>query len=386
MATQHMSTIPTAGPAVTLDRGCRYLTRLEDMPHPFAQSELDRLSAVTRCFPFRATDRYLTLVDWTDPADPIRRLVVPHEDELDGWGSLDASAECDYTVAPGVQHKYPSTVLFLCSRACGGACRYCFRKRLFNSERAEAPFDLDAGLDYVAEHPNVSNVLLTGGDALMLSTQRLGRIIDGLSRIPHVRVIRLGSKMLAFNPDRVRFDEELLAMFAQHDGRGPRLQLMAHFDHPREITPQAVAALRLLRDAGVTAVNQCPIVRGINDDPRTLRELFLELMFVGCPQYYVFQGRPVAGNRRYITPIVRSHELYSQAIGEIPGLAKASRLVMSHRTGKIEIVAVDERYIYLRYHRAFATADHGRFIVCRRDDEALWLDDLEEVDGAHLAA
>jgi len=386
MAPKHKSTTPTAGPDVELDRGCRYLTRLEDMPHPQADRDRERLAEVAARFPFRATEYYLNLIDWDDPADPIRRLVVPSEPELDAWGSLDASAECNYTVARGVQHKYPATVLFLCSQACGGSCRYCFRKRLFGEARDDAALDLDEALDYVARHPQVNNVLLTGGDPLTLSTERLEQIIAGVVAIPHVRIVRIGSKMPAFNPRRILSDRGLLRML-DRQGRGrARIQLMAHFDHPRELTHEAVAAVRALRDHGVSAVNQCPILAGINDDPWVLRTLFSELSFVGCPQYYVFQCRPTAGNRAFTVPLVRSLALYNAAVGEIPGLAKAGRLVMSHATGKIEVVGADEAHIYLRYHRAYAAADRGRFLICRRDDEARWLDDLRLVGSGELAA
>ena len=364
--------------AATPGRGrkVRYVTGLEQLAESLPPEQRERLSAVSERYAFRANDYYLRLIDWSDPHDPIRQLVIPRVEELAPGGHLDASNEQRYTVARGVQHKYSDTVLFLCNEVCGAFCRYCFRKRLFMNGNDEVSLDITAGLAYVAAHPEVTNVLLTGGDPLMLSTRRLQRIIASLWEIPHVRIVRIGSKMPAFNPFRISDDEELLDSL-EHYGRGHlTFYLMAHFDHPRELTPAAAEALRRLQSVGVQMVNQCPLVRGVNDDVATLQELFRRLSHLGCPQYYLFQGRPTAGNVPYQLPLVRAARLFKEACAGVSGLARRARLVMSHETGKIEIVAVDEHRIYLRYHRAARPADQGRFMVCRRDDQALWLDEL----------
>ena len=122
-------------------------------------------------------------------------------------------------------------------------------------------------------------------------------------------------------------------------------------------------------------------MRGVNDDPTVLAELFRAWSFAGIAPYYLFQGRPTAGNRPFETTIVESFFLFEEAKRRVSGLAKRARLVMSHASGKVEIVGVDQEHIYLRYHRAKDPADEGRFLVCRRDNEAQWLDDLVEVDG-----
>lgn len=338
------------------------------------------LQPVADAFVFRASQHYLKLINWNDPEDPLRRLIIPHAGEMEEWGALDASNEASNTVAPGVQHKYADTVLLLCSEVCGGYCRYCFRKRLFMAENNEASRTVDEGLAYIAAHPEVTDVLLTGGDPLTLSTQRLIHILDGLAHIPHVKVVRIGSKMLAFDPRRVLDDERLLSRLAEQARYGQRIYLMCHFDHPNELGDDALAAMQGLLQAGVVLANQCPLVRGINDDAVILAELWGRLVQAGCTPYYLFQGRPTAGNAPYRVPLVEGFRIYREALSRGSGLTRRARFVMSHASGKIEVLDIDEHYITLRYHRARDPEMAGRVLRFLRDDSAHWLDDLKPVD------
>lgn len=337
------------------------------------------MAEVAERFPFRASDYYLGLIDWSDPKDPIRTLIVPQVEELGDFGQLDASNEAACTVVPGVQHKYSDTALLLCIEACGGYCRYCFRKRLFMRDNHEVSRDLGAGIAYVRDHPEITDVLLTGGDPLLLSTEKLAEILHALREIPHVRTVRIGSKIPAFNPFRLLDDPELQRLLAEQSGPGGRIYLMTHFDHPREFTEPAIEAVDLALRLGVVCANQCPLVAGVNDDADVLRELFETTVSVGCPQYYLFQGRPTLGNAPFRVPMVRGWELISEARRGASGLARRTRLVMSHESGKLEIVGVDEERIYMRYHRAKDPSDEDRFMSFARDDEAIWLDELERL-------
>ncbi len=358
----------------------KYVRRLDKVSN-IPPDLLERLAPVTREYVFRANDYYLDLIDWDDPEDPIRQLIIPREEELRDWGKLDASNEQSVTVAHGVQHKYIDTVLLLCNEVCGAYCRYCFRKRLFMDDNDEVTNDVSAGIAYIADHPEVTNVLLTGGDPLLMSTRRLVEIFDALRGIEHVRIIRIGSKMPAFDPWRVQRDEELQAAFRKYSTPEQRIYLMAHFDHPRELTPEAVAGIDTCIRNGVICVNQCPVLRGINDDPYTLAEMYERLSFIGCPPYYLFQGRPTAGNEPYEVPIVEGWQIFQKALSLGSGLARRARFVMSHESGKVEILGVGEEHMYLRYHQAKDPDDLGRFLVRRRDDSAYWLDQLEPVDA-----
>lgn len=359
----------------------RYIKKLADIPQ-LTEAERTALAPVVDAYAFRVSDYYLNLIDWNDPADPIRQLVIPRPDELHDWGKLDASNEAANTVMRGVQHKYPDTALLLCNEVCGAYCRYCFRKRLFMNDNDEASKDLSEGIAYIAAHPEITNVLLTGGDPLLLSTRRLTEIVGALREIEHVRIIRIGTKMTAFNPFRVLDDPALLAMFEKYSTPRKRIYVMNHFDHPRELTDEAVASLDRLIRAGAVMTNQCPLIAGINDDPMVLSDMFRQLSWIGCPPYYVFQGRPTAGNDPYKVSIVRGWEIFREALRYGSGLARRARFVMSHETGKIEILAVDEKHIYLRYQRAKDASLRGRFLIYQRDDDAYWLDDLEPAADA----
>ena len=322
-------------------RRVKYIRRLDQVPE-IPPDEAARLQPVTEEYVFRANDYYLRLIDWNDPDDPIRQLIIPRQDELNDWGRLDASNESAVTVARGVQHKYVDTVLLLCNEVCGAYCRYCFRKRLFMDDNDEVTNDVSAGLKYIADHPEVTNVLLTGGDPLLMSTRRLVEIFEALRGIEHVRIIRIGSKMPAFDPWRVLRDEDLQAAFRKYSTPEKRIYLMAHFDHPRELTDAAIAGIDACLRNGLICVNQCPLIKGINDDPDILAEMYSKLSYIGCPPYYLFQGRPTAGNEPYEVPIVRGWRIFQQALRRGSGLARRAKYCMSHETGKVEIVGVDD--------------------------------------------
>ncbi len=360
----------------------RVFNDLNKIPYLTAGEKV-RLRPVTDKYSFRANEYYLGLIDWNDPCDPIRRLIIPDPEELTSWGKLDASKEEAFTVCQGVQHKYAHTVLLLVNETCPSFCRYCFRKRLFMDNIAEVTYDMGPAVDYIRDHPEVNNVLLTGGDPLTLPTHKLEKIIAALRSIEHVRIIRIGSKMPAFDPFRLLNDRYLIDVLRQYSLPDRRIYLMCHFDHPRELSEEARRAIDCVLQAGVVCTNQNPIVRGISDDPDVMATLWNELSYIGVPQYYVFQCRPTAGNQPYAVPIVEAYRRIEEAKKSCSGLAKRLKYTMSHESGKIEITGVDHRHIYLKYHRARHRVDEQRMLVCHRDDQATWLDQLRPVDGYH---
>lgn len=338
-----------------------------------------RLDEVEEKYNFRSNSYYQSLIDWNDPKDPIRRIVVPHEDELVEWGQFDPSGEASYAVVPGLEHKYGDTALLLANDVCGALCRFCFRKRLFMDGNKEVTRDLSEAFAYILNNPQINNVLVTGGDPLLLSTQRLRQIIEELRSIDHVRVIRIGSKLLAFNPYRILDDPELVDLFRSCRTPDNRLYFMAHFNHPRELTAQAKKAILLLQQSGVFVMNQTPLIRGVNDNPQVLSELLNTLVAMGVHPYYIFQCRPTRGNFAYTVPVEEAYRNFLAAQRNCSGLARRVRFSMSHKTGKIEVVGLGADHIFFRYHRAADSVNEGRIIVALRNPEGYWFDDFEEV-------
>ncbi len=352
----------------------RYVTRLEQI-EGLSEHERAVLSEVTERYAFRANSYYLGLIDWSDPADPLRRIIIPSTEELGDWGHLDASNEHAFTKAPGLEHKYEYTGLLLVNDRCGGYCRFCFRKRLFMPENTEVVRDVGPGIEYIKAHPKINNVLLTGGDALLLSTKRLDRIIGELRSIDHVQIIRLGTKMPAFNPFRVIDDPGLLEMLQRHTRDDRKIYVMTHFNHPRELTPEALEAIGLLQQAGAMTNNQTPLLRGVNDDPAVLGELFNRLSYAGVPPYYVFIGRPTKGNHHFAVPVEEAFDIFESARARCSGLAMRARLVMSHTSGKIEVVGRTRTQTFFRYHRSAEPAKKLRFMAFESNPRAFWFDD-----------
>lgn len=339
------------------------------------EKERERLKQITDKFVFRVNDYYLNLIDWSDPNDPIKKLVIPNEGELQEYGRWDASDEDTNYVVPGCQHKYDTTALLIVSEVCGAYCRYCFRKRLFRNDVKEAMSDVEPGLDYIAKHPEINNVLLTGGDSLILATAKLKMILQRLREIDHVKIIRLGSKIPVFNPMRIYEDEELLETIREHSTSDQRIYVMAHINHPREITPEARKGFEALHNAGAIVVNQTPVLRGINDDPVVLGELLDKLSWAGVTPYYFFINRPVAGNRDFVLPLERVYRIVEEAKARTSGLGKRVRLSMSHTSGKIEILAIEDGKAYLKYHQS-RDGQYGKFMILDCPEDAAWFDDL----------
>ena len=359
-------------------KNIKHFTKVEQLEQ-LNEQEKAELKKVTDKFAFRVNDYYLSLINFNDPKDPIRRIVIPSIEELEEWGKLDPSNEKAYTIFPGLEHKYHSVAVFLVTYKCDSLCRYCFRKRLFIESEREYLQDWDAAYQYVRQHPEVTNVLLTGGDALMLPTSQLEEILVTLREIKHVRIIRLGTRIPSYNPYRIIDDPSLLKVIEKNSTKRKRIYVMTHFVHPRELTDVAVEAVALLQKAQAKLANQTPLIRGVNDDPKVLAELLARLSFIGAVPYYIFQCRPALGNRAYTVPIEEGYEIVEQAKSRVSsGLAKRARYTMSHSSGKIEIVGKTKDYVYFKYHRAFRDEDSGRFMVFKSNPNAYWFDDYDE--------
>lgn len=356
----------------------KYITKLERVSQ-LTEPDLSELQKVSEKYAFRTNEYYLSLVNWNDPDDPIRSIIIPDKAEFEAWGRLDASNEKTYTRVPGLEHKYEHTAILLVNDVCGGYCRFCFRKRIFMDMNDEVVRDVSEGLNYIREHKELNNILLTGGDPLVMSTGKLEKIIVQLREIDHVHIIRIGSKIPAFNPYRILNDPSLPEMLEKYSTPEKKIYLMTHFNHPRELTDEALKAIHLLQKAGVIMANQTPIIRGVNDSAEVLADLLDTLSFIGVPPYYVFQCRPTEGNKHLSVPVERAYRIHEQAKMLGSGLAKRSRLVMSHALGKIEVLGLSEDHIFFRYHRSADLKEKERLIVYKRNPEAYWFDDYTEL-------
>lgn len=352
----------------------RYVNKLDQIT-TLSEAEREQLKPVAEKFAFRTNEYYQSLINWDDPEDPIRRIVMPDVQELGEFGEMDASDELSYTVLKGLEHKYADTALLLVNNVCGAYCRFCFRKRLFTDGNDEATNDVTPALEYIRQHSEINNVLLSGGDPLIMSTGKLEKIIQPLREIDHVRIIRIGTKMPAFDPYRILNDPSLLEMISTYSQVDRKIFIMAHFNHPRELTPPALEGLRLLQRAGAITLNQSPLIRGVNDKAETIAELFGKLSYNGVVPYYLFLCRPTLGNEPYVVRIEKAWEIFEEARRRLAGLAKQAKLCMSHKTGKIEVVGRMGTKIVFRYHRAPNPLDCGRVMMFESNPMAGWLDD-----------
>lgn len=353
----------------------RYITdinRITQIP----EEERAKLSKITDKFVFRVNEYYLNLINWDDPEDPIKKLVIPNTHELsEEYGRWDASDEDTNYVVPGCQHKYKTTALLICSEVCGAYCRYCFRKRLFRNDVKEAMSDVEPGLDYISKTPEINNVLLTGGDPLILAARRLDMIFTRLREMDHVKIIRVGSKLPVFNPMAIYKNQELLDVIKKHSTPEKRIYIMAHVNHPRELTEEAYKCFEALHNAGAIVVNQTPVLKGINDDPVVLGELLDKLSWAGVTPYYFFINRPVRGNDDFVLSLEEAYNIVEGAKARTSGLGKRVRLSMSHTAGKLEILAIENGKAYLKFHQS-RDGDYGKFIVLDCPKDAAWFDDL----------
>jgi len=339
-------------------------------------------------FGFRTNEYYLSLIDWNDPNDPIRKIIIPQKDELEEWGFIDPSQESTFTKQPGLQHKYPPTALMLVNNFCGSFCRFCFRKRIFMKDNKEIDWNFDHHYKYILGHKEIDNVLLTGGEPLLLPTKKLNEILENLSKIPHVESIRIGTKLVAFNPIKLLADDDFFSVVNKFSKSSKRLYFILHFNHPKELTPYSLEVIEKLRNLGAILCCQTPVLKGINDRPEALNDLFRKLTNLGIVPYYVFQCRPTIGNKPFALPLEESYRIFTESRKGLSGLAKRARFIISSRFGKVMVSGIDDGKIVFQYHMAVDLDRNGKTIICKRNPKAYWLDDypdfLNEAEGTML--
>ncbi len=408
---------------------------LDRFPQLARLSEEERFAmrVVAHVLPFRVNAYVLEeLIDWTAaPDDPIFRLVFPATDALEpahfermaavlrsgapreevdrvAWsirhelnphpaGQLDLNVpRLDGEALPGMQHKYRETVLFFPARGqtCHSYCSFCFRWAQFVGDPDLRFASRESGLlqEYLRRHREVTDLLVTGGDPMVMKSAHVAEILEPLAapEFEHVQSLRIGTKALSFWPYRFVTDpdaDDLLRLFERMVASGKHVAVMAHYDHPRELEPAiARQAIRRLRDAGVEIRSQGPLLRGINDDAEAWAEAWREQVRLGIVPYYMFVERDTGAKNQFEVPLARAWEVYREAMKRVSGLGRTARgPSMSAAPGKVEVQGVaeirGEKVFVLRFIQGRNPEWVQRPFFAAYDEEATWLDQLRPAFG-----
>lgn len=383
-------------------------------------------AVVSQILPFKVNSYVVdNLIDWSNvPDDPLYRLVFPHRDMLSRSNFLELEGVLDDPVLlrktveairaelnphpggqltanipvlgdqeqRGLQHKYAETMLVFPrqGQTCHAYCGYCFRWAQFigDADLKMAVSDVEVMAGHLRRHPEITDVLITGGDPLVMRTEKLAEYVEVLLRkeFEHVRSIRIGTKALAYHPARVTHDEDgaaLLRLIERVVAAGRHVAIMMHTSHPRELsTDVARQAVRLLSDAGAQLRAQAPVIRHVNDDPRVWSEMWRTQVNLGIHPYYMFVERDTGANHYFGLPLDRAYAVYQGAIRTVSGLARTARgPVMSAYPGKVVVDGVvdlaEGRAFALRFLQARDPDLVFQPFYARHDPSAGWWDDLQ---------
>ena len=274
---------------------------------------IEEIKKVHKKFPLRVDPYYLGLIQEKD--DPIWKMVVPDIKELEGGGVKDSLSEEEQSPVPSIIHRYPDRVLFYTSYLCSANCRFCTRRHRVGDPRSIHAKGMEMGLEYIREHKEIRDVLLSGGDPLMMSDKRIEFLLNNISKIKHVEIIRIGSRVPVTLPHRIT--KKLCSILAKYSP----IYFMTHFNHPREITREAKAACRRLSKTGTPLFNQTVLMKGINDDPEIMKELMHKLLQINVKPYYLYQMDLVKGTEHFRTSVQIGFDIIKKLRGHTSGLA-----------------------------------------------------------------
>ncbi|MEH7040808.1 hypothetical protein ABES33_29490 [Bacillus pseudomycoides] len=414
-----------------LNKNIVYTTRnFKNIPQlneisPHLMKEIEVIGSV---LPFKVNSYYLNnLIDWGNvPNDPMFQLVFPNrkmieeEDYIKLESSIDTGDKAlkkelveniikklnphpggqmelnvpivEENALKGIQHKYNETVLFFPKegQTCHNYCSYCFRWPQFVGDKAlrfESKETIEL-TNYLRSNPNITDVLITGGDPMIMNASKIMHYISPLlePEFDHIRNIRIGTKALTYWPNRFISDsdsEELLQFFKKIIDSGKSLAIMAHFTHWRELeAPLTQVAIKKIRDVGAIIRSQSPIIGHINNNPETWKILWEKQVQLGIIPYYMFVERDTGSNRYFQVPLIEAYNIYRDAISRVSGLARTARgPVMSTTYGKIEVQGVIEilgvKYFTLRFLQARNIDWINKPFLAKYSNKAMWIDQLE---------
>jgi len=344
------------------ERSIRTLRQLVDRFGPEQFPDLDRLQQAVDNFEFRISPPMAELIQ--EPGDPIWRQYVPDVMELEVVdGVLDSLNEEGDSPVPNITHRYPDRALFLVSPVCAAYCRFCTRRRKVGDPEKIPIAQLESGFRYLEEHEEIRDVILSGGDPLLLSDRRLDLILGRLRKIKHLEIIRIGSRVPCHLPERIT--PELCRVLQKHHP----LYINTHFNHPAELTPRAVKGLGMLADAGVPLGCQTVLLKGVNDDVDVMKELMQRLLMARVRPYYIFMCDNVAGVEHFKAGVEKGLEIIRALRGWTSGLAVPHFVIDAPGGGgKIPLLpeyveSITETEVVLRNYRG----DQYRYPQPRRE-------------------
>lgn len=298
------------------------ITTLRELEQVVNLSNDERLGVetATKYLKMRISPHIASLMDQDNPNDSLRRQFIPSAKEVSSADDetlfLDVNADDRYSPVKGLVHRYPTKVLIFPSNFCGAYCRYCFRRKLAReTEESLSKDELAPVFDYIRNNQNIEEVILSGGDPLVLSDEHLEFIVSSLSQISHVKMIRVHTRMPVTIPYRVT--PELVSMLSQYKP----IFMVIHVDTAHEITEKMKTAISLLVDNGIPCFASCPLLKGINDSEETLRALWTELLTIRVKPYYLFHSDPVRGLRHFLVPLERGLSIMKNLYDRMSGLA-----------------------------------------------------------------
>jgi lysine 2,3-aminomutase len=307
------------------------------------------LAPVVERYPMRITPYYFSLIK--EVGDSIWRQCLPDPRELEDSLPVDSYNEAELSPVPGLIHRYPDRVVLLVSSSCPTFCRFCMRKSwIRNKTGINVKESIDEAIEYIGKRPMIRDVILSGGDPLLLSDESLEDILNKLRRIPHLEIIRIGSRAPVTLPDRITL--KLCRMLKQYHP----LYVVTHFNHPSEITPQSSKACVHLVDAGIPVGNQTVLLKGVNDDPSVMKKLMQKLLIIRVKPYYIHHMDLVQGTSHFRTSVEQGKKMMASLRGHTSGMATPYYVIdLPKGKGKVPILPDDVKrsgnVLYIRNYR-----------------------------------
>lgn len=347
------------------ERSIASLHQLVEKFGPEQFPDLERLQQAVDNFELRISPAMVDLIK--EPGDPIWRQYVPDLQELEVVdGVPDSLNEDDNSPVPNITHRYPDRALFLVSPVCAAYCRFCTRRRKVGDPEKIPMSQFESAFQYLAEHTEIRDVIMSGGDPLLLSDRRLDQILGRLRQIQHIEVVRIGSRVPCHLPERIT--PELCDTLKKYHP----LYINTHFNHPDELTPAAVKGLGMLADAGVPLGCQTVLLKGVNDDPDVMKELMQKLLSARVRPYYIYMCDQVAGAEHFKTSVETGLEIIKGLRGWTSGLA-VPHFVIDAPGGGGKIPLLPEYVVRITDDEVVLRNYRGKRFVWKqpREDEAL---------------